>query len=331
MPWAAAAAVGGAVIGAVATSNAADKSADAIEDSADASAATQRYMYDTNRADQAPYRQIGTSALNRLAAIYGLPQYQSTAAATEYSPEFDGALVENRAGVPSVNARLYANDPVYRQAWDEALSRHQQAFGIGYDDHSNFQALEYDLRSAMEANPAYRNRTESPIQGRTGDTINGATGQVENDWSSFFDSPDYQFTFSEGQRAVNSGLAARGLSNSGAAMKELTRYGQGAASTQLNTYLNRLSSLAGIGQTATQATGSAGVSAANGISQSQMAAGDARASAYTARGNAINNAINQGAGIYALSQLQTQPSGYYQTNGGTGYTNGRGFAQIGGV
>jgi hypothetical protein len=328
MSWAAAAAVGGAVIGAVATNNAADQSADAIGDAADATAATNRYMYDTTRADQAPYRQVGTGALNRLAAMYGLPQYQDPSAATTYSAGSDVALVENRGGVPVENARLYATDPLYKKAWDEAWARHTQAFGRGFDDHSDFSAIEYDLRRTMEADPSFRTRSASPIQGRTGDTINGATGQVENDWSSFFDSPDYQFALQEGNRSVNQGLAARGLANSGAAMKELTRYGQGMASQQLGNYTNRLAALAGIGQTATQATSDAGTRAAGNISAAQMAAGDARASAYTTRGSAINNVINQGTGAFMLSQLQPQPYSGYTPSGA--YTSGTGYARVGG-
>lgn len=108
------------------------------------------------------------------------------------------------------------------------------------------------------------------------------------DYSAFMDSPDYKFAFDEGMRAVNAGLAARGLSNSGRAMKELTRYGQGAASQQLGNYVNRLAAMAGVGQTATTNTGQLGASAAAQAGQSIQAAGDARASGYLARANQNN-------------------------------------------
>jgi hypothetical protein len=62
MPWGVAAAVGGAVIGAKATGDAADTQAAAAAEAN----ALQRYMYDTTRADQAPYREAGVDALGRL-------------------------------------------------------------------------------------------------------------------------------------------------------------------------------------------------------------------------------------------------------------------------
>lgn len=124
------------------------------------------------------------------------------------------------------------------------------------------------------------------------------------DYSAFQDSPDYKFSFDEGTRAVNAGLAARGLSNSGRAMKELTRYGQGMASQQLGNYVNRLAAMAGVGQTATNQTGNLGANAATSAGQTTQAAGDARASGYMARagqnqqlyGQLLNMGLGSGLG-----------------------------------
>lgn len=113
-------------------------------------------------------------------------------------------------------------------------------------------------------------------------------GSSQADYSGFTDSPDYKFAFDEGSRAVNAGLSARGLGNSGRAMKELTRYGQGMASQQLGNYVNRLAAMAGVGQTATNQTGALGASAAQSAGQTTQAAGDARASGYMARANQNN-------------------------------------------
>ena len=67
----------------------------------------------------------------------------------------------------------------------------------------------------------------------------------------FGQSPGYQFRFNEGQRAVQSGAAARGSLNSGRTLQALTNYGQGAASAEYGNYMGRLGQLAGIGQGAT--------------------------------------------------------------------------------
>ena len=75
MTWVAAAAAGVAIVGGVVQSNAAKKAAGAQGKAADASIAEQQRQYDLAREDQAPYRTIGTGALNQLASLYGLPQY----------------------------------------------------------------------------------------------------------------------------------------------------------------------------------------------------------------------------------------------------------------
>jgi len=69
----AAAVVGAAVVGGGASIVAGNKAAGATKDAAAQSAAIQKYQYDTTRADYAPYRQVGYSALDKLAQISGLP------------------------------------------------------------------------------------------------------------------------------------------------------------------------------------------------------------------------------------------------------------------
>lgn len=62
----AAAVVGGAVVGGIATTMAGNKAADAQEAAANTASGTQLKMYNQNRADLAPYRQAGYTALNEL-------------------------------------------------------------------------------------------------------------------------------------------------------------------------------------------------------------------------------------------------------------------------
>lgn len=63
----------GAGIGAIATNKAADKQAKAAE----SANALQQYMYDTNRADQAPWRAAGENALNKLTGLLNSGQLTS--------------------------------------------------------------------------------------------------------------------------------------------------------------------------------------------------------------------------------------------------------------
>jgi hypothetical protein len=135
--------------------------------------------------------------------------------------------------------------------------------------------------------------------------------------------PGYQFMYDEGLKAVNRSAAARGTTQSGGLLKELTQYGQGIANQEFGTYLDRLGQLAGMGQqTAGQASGNAmntggslaglgenlanrytnikigqGESAAN----AEIAAGQARAEAERNKRNWLDSVIGgaaKGAGAY---------------------------------
>lgn len=115
---------------------------------------------------------------------------------------------------------------------------------------------------------------------------------LQGDYSGFEESPGYQFRMDEGLKALDRSGAARGLRRSGPQMKAAQRYGQDVASGEFNTYANRLASLAGLGQTATQQTGAAGMSAAGNVGEAAIAAGQARGSAYENTASSINKGIN---------------------------------------
>lgn len=82
--------------------------------------------------------------------------------------------------------------------------------------------------------------------------------------------PGYEFRMAEGQKALERSAAARGGLQSGGTLKALSRYGQDYASNEYQNAYNRfnsdrdrrfgrLSSLAGMGQTATNQMGTAGM------------------------------------------------------------------------
>lgn len=82
----AAALVGSAVVGGVTSVVSGNKSAGAIKDAASTSDATQRYIYDTTRADYAPWRSTGQQALGKLAQMYGLTPYAAPTPTPTPSP-----------------------------------------------------------------------------------------------------------------------------------------------------------------------------------------------------------------------------------------------------
>lgn len=130
----------------------------------------------------------------------------------------------------------------------------------------------------------------------------------------FQQDPGYGFRMSEGMKALERSAAARGGLLSGAALKGIQRYGQDLGSqeyqnafnryqTERSARLNPLQTLAGVGQTANAALGTAGQNYAsqanqlgmtNAANQGNLAlqAGNIRASQYGNYGSALNTALN---------------------------------------
>jgi hypothetical protein len=109
-------------------------------------------------------------------------------------------------------------------------------------------------------------------------------------------------------------VAARQGLNSGAALAELTRFGQGLGNQEFGNYLNRLQGMAAGGQNAAGMQGQAsmgfggqiggnmmqgGQNAAQGIAN----VGNARAAGTVGATNAFNNALTQGVGMWQQNQM----------------------------
>jgi hypothetical protein len=119
----------------------------------------------------------------------------------------------------------------------------------------------------------------------------------------FQNDPGYQFRMQEGQKALERSAAARGGLQSGGTLKALSRYGQDFASNEYgNAYnrfnadrdrrFNRLSSIAGIGQTANSQLGQAGQNYAGQVGNNMMGAANAQGAAGMASANAWNNTLS---------------------------------------
>jgi hypothetical protein len=128
--------------------------------------------------------------------------------------------------------------------------------------------------------------------------------------------PGRAFRISEGMKAVERSAAARGGLLSGGTGKALQRFGQELGSQEYQNAFNRyqaersarlqpLQSLAGVGQTATNALGAAGQSYASGMGEALGAGAQARASGYMGMANAIGGGVGQ---YMNYSQGQAQNS-----------------------
>lgn len=106
--------------------------------------------------------------------------------------------------------------------------------------------------------------------------------------------PNYDFVRGEGIRGIENSMAGRSGFGGGNMLKALARYNSGLASNEFqnsrNNYnedntniFNRLSALAGTGQTTAANLGSVGANTANQVTQGQTDYGDAAARRYMGR------------------------------------------------
>ena len=120
--------------------------------------------------------------------------------------------------------------------------------------------------------------------------------------SDFQADPGYQFRMDEGQKALERSAAANGNLNSGATLKALSRYGQDYASNEYNnaynrwnndhaTTWNRLSSLAGMGQTQSAQLGNWGQQTGQVMGNNIIGAGNATAAGKIGAANSWNGAL----------------------------------------
>lgn len=117
-----------------------------------------------------------------------------------------------------------------------------------------------------------------------------ALGQMQalnaGDFSSFTQSPDYQFALDQGLQGLDRSAAARGSLNTGGHSADVLGYAQGLASQNYGNFYNRLAGLANVGQTTATSLGQFGANAASNIGNAYGNIGNARASSYQARGDA---------------------------------------------
>jgi hypothetical protein len=236
MTWVAAAVVTTTLVNGYMQSNAANNAADAQSEAAANSNATQRYMYDTTRADNMPALDARNASLDKMRSLLGIGGDTS------------------QAGYGSLGGAIKPTD----------------------------------------------------VQNEAG----------------------YQFGLNQGLTAQNNLLGARGMRNSGAAIKAATRYGNDYATTKYDNAFNRevanrsaqlnpLQSVAGLGQTGASTVASAGTNYANNVSSNQTSLGNAQAANSLSQGNIWGNTINQLGSIYKNSA--TSGNGY--TMGSDGWAN----------
>ncbi len=153
-------------------------------------------------------------------------------------------------------------------------------------------------------------------------TPDPAFGDLNRDFTmaDYHADPGYQFRLDQGNQALERSAAARGVLASGGTLKGLTDYSQGAASQEYsNAYnrfnndrtqrFNRLSTLAGTGQTAANSMNQASQNYSSNYGANTIGAGNAASAGYMAQGNAVNSGLSTIGNYFMQRQYMNQFGG----------------------
>lgn len=191
----------------------------------------------------------------------------------------------------------------YRMAGDDAVARVGQLLGLGSSSTYGGRAPEElnAMLTSLETQKA-QNRDQfgntDPVFDKEIASVRAAMtgGSTPSDVMAM--DPGYQFRLDEGLKSGRNIAGARGMLNSGATAKALTRYGQDYASGEFNNIYNRLAGVAGLGQNATNTGVQAGQNYAGNVGNMITGLGNARGASAIGQSNAWGNAFNTVGGYF---------------------------------
>jgi hypothetical protein len=216
------------------------------------------------------------------------------------------------AAVVGAGASIYSSSKASKTAKNTAAANNalqSQIYG------ENKATLAPYVAAGNAATPA--------IQGLLG--IGGNAGASAKAFQNWQNSTGYQFQLKQGQDSVTAALGAKGLTDSGAALKALTQYGQNAAQGSFQTYLGDLTQQQGVGLSAASAQAGVGQNYANAVSNNNNTAANASENASLSMGSSINSALGNAVSAYSFNQALG--SGY----GSGGVLSGGGNYGLGGI
>lgn len=223
----------GSVASAASNSSASRRAVDASQQATQENNALAREIYGQNRQTLAPFVNQGSAATSYINQLLGIQQPQAQSMPMGGGFNADAYLQQN---------------PDVAEGFNQ-----QNRFGTP----QQYAQFHYDTYGQNEG------RAMPGMQ----PTGQAAAGAAASGFDAFRNSTGYQFRLNEGNRAVNAGMAARGMGNSGAALKALQERGQNLASAEFGNYFNALAGQQSLGFNA--ASAQAGV-AGNFSSQVQQ-------------------------------------------------------------
>lgn len=284
---AAVATVASAAIGASSASKAAKQSAAAVTDASAAATALDKEIYYDQRGLLEPSIAAGADARAKQMLMTGSTPEQVRA----YLAQTRSALAGGSGSTSSLTD-LQARYPDQYAAWQQSGGGQNGALITSiFGNQGNNQRQTFDqylTANGLDINPVAQAADDSWI----------------DDWDAeewLRSTPGYEFNFSEGQRGLERGAAARGDLYSGGFARELTRYGQNYADSEWDDLYDQFGQLAGDGAQSTGQVINVAGQYGNNATGNMMAAGNARASAYqqsgAAWGDFWNNTVPGGIGV----------------------------------
>lgn len=197
----------------------------------------------------------------------------------------------NKASNTQKDAAQSANDLIfpYVQGGYSAQNKLLQLLGLGGFDEDAYLAANPDVAEAVRAGlfPSGAAHYE-----QFGKNEQRTMGQQTDIMGALESLPGYQFTKTQGLKAVQNSASARGLGVSGAAQKGAAQFATGLADQTYGEQFNRLLGLTTLGQ-----------NAAVGAGSNIIGAGNAQGAAYSSMGNTTANVAGQTGGAMMGNKL----------------------------
>jgi hypothetical protein len=169
------------------------------------------------------------------------------------------------------------------------------------------------------------NNGPTSIPGSAGTAGASGTGTPNTNFSSFYNSPGFQYAIQQAGQSTNALASAGGNLFSSGTLNSLNKNVQGVASGQYNNYVSQLLSMAGMGAGAASTNAGLATSTAANEANVTTGAGAAQASGVTGAAGAIAGGVNTA--INGLTSAAGMAGGF----GGAGAPNASGVAGATGI
>ncbi|CAB4137448.1 hypothetical protein UFOVP319_34 [uncultured Caudovirales phage] len=261
-------AIGGEILSAKSQKKAAKRASGIAQDTAAQNNALARWMYGQNAGVLSPYQQRGNAAGNAMNALLGLGVPSNNA-----GTGFIDGYAANDAGMMPQGSPMGMMPQDDMAMFNDGMSINGAPTAMGDFGQGYLPATAPTAQGAPQTGMAQAGQPN-------------ALSQYQDAFNNYRNSTGYQFRLNEGQRALGSNFAARGLSNSGAAARSLSGFNQNMASGEFGNYMNQLAGIQNMGLGAGSAQAGVGQNFVNTVSANNNSAGTAAANAALLRGNA---------------------------------------------